>query len=236
MQHFHLDHIHLNKCDSTQKYALDYLSQDRNKEDFLISCDEQTKGRVQGSKSWDSLGNNLSFSFNANPAEPVTLTSLEMGVLLCDFFKKHYHLKPQLKWPNDLLNELNQKCGGILINNPNSNQLIVGIGINLSGNDTKLKSGYRIPAGFLFGEDIHTSKKELCYNIAMYIKNNRLKNKDIPKKWNELCGHLQKRVAIFDDTSETHGTFKGIGINGQALLLTSEGLKEFYSGSLKLMS
>ena len=234
MQHIHLNHIHLKHCESTQKYAIEELSQQKG--DFLISCDVQTKGRGQGNKTWDSLGENLSFSFNASPAEPVTLTSLEMGVLLCDFFKKHYHLKPQLKWPNDLLNELNQKCGGILINNPNRNQLIVLIGNNLNGNDKKLKSEYRIPAGFLFGESTHKSKKELCYEIVMYIKKNRLKNTDIPKEWNRLCGHMNQRVAIFDECSETHGTFIGIGINGQALLETSAGQKEFYSGSLKLMS
>ena len=228
-----MQQIHLERCKSTQNYALELLSKDHK--NFIVSCDEQTQGRGQGSKTWDALGENISFSFTALPANPITLTSLEMGVLLCQFFQEQYQVYAKLKWPNDLLNDIDQKCGGILINNPAGNMLVVGIGINLSGTNSHLTSNYKIPAGFLLGESIHLPQKELCYNIATFISNNRLASSDIIERWNRLCGHLNKRVIIFDEVSETHGTFKGVGINGQALIDTSQGLEEFYSGSLKLL-
>lgn len=225
-----MEHIHLKECESTQDFALDLL---KSKENFIISCDIQNKGRGQGGKVWDALGDCISFSFDITPAIPLSLTSLEIGVLVSKFFISHYQLSPRLKWPNDLLNEFNQKCGGILINNPSGNKMIVGIGINLSGSSNLLNSNYKIPAGFLFGETCATSKENMCYNIVQFIHQNRINASAIIQDWNKLCGHINKTVTIFDDESETHGVFKGIGVNGQAILDTKYGPVEFYSGSLK---
>lgn len=228
-----MEHIHLKECESTQDFALELLN---SKENFVISCEKQTKGRGQGTKTWDSLGNCISFSFDLKPCELISLTSLEVGVLVCMFFEKFYNITPKLKWPNDILNQENQKCGGILINNPAKSNMIAGIGINLSSNDELIIDEYKVPAGFIFSQYIEINKKQICYNIAQFIHKNRLSNLNIIDEWNSRCAHMNQTVLIFDDQQETSGIFRGIGKNGQALIEVEKDLRDFYSGSLKLLN
>jgi BirA family biotin operon repressor/biotin-[acetyl-CoA-carboxylase] ligase len=226
-----MQHIHLNDCPSTQDHLLELLSKQNG--DYLVSCDRQLSGKGQGGKSWHGLEHALSLSLTTYPSNPITLTSLEMGVLVCNFFLQEFQIKLGLKWPNDILTNNTKKCGGILINNPSGDKIIVGIGLNLFGNQKEFPNDYKIPAGFIFNETIKYNKKDLSLKLAQYICNHRLQGTQIINAWNAKCQHLNQEVIIFDELSEMHGTFNGIGSNGQALLQTSQGLKELYNGSLK---
>lgn len=228
-----MEHIHLKECESTQDFAIELL---KSKENFIISCELQTKGKGQGGKTWDALGNCVSFSFDLGPSSPISLTSLELGVLVCKFFEKFYNLTPKLKWPNDILNNSKQKCGGILINNSSQSKMIAGIGINLSSKDIELKTNYKVPAGFIFSKSFESDKETLCYNLTQFIHQNRLTDIEIINQWNNRCAHIHKKVMIFDESKEVFGTFKQVGKFGQAIIETSHGLEEFYSGSLKILS
>lgn len=228
-----MEHIHLKECESTQSIAIELLE---NQENFIVSCENQTKGRGQGVKHWDSLGNCISLSFDLKAAVTISLTSLELGILICQFFKAYYQKECILKWPNDILNNKKEKCGGILINNSAKSKMIAGIGINLSSNTFEVYNNYRIPAGFLFDKEFKSNKEAISYNIVQYIHQNRLSELDIVEKWNALCAHLNQEVIIFDEEKELKGYFKGIGKYGQAIIETSNGLVDIYSGSLKLLS
>ncbi|RLA63243.1 MAG: biotin--[acetyl-CoA-carboxylase] ligase [Epsilonproteobacteria bacterium] len=211
-------HIHLASVDSTQLYLKEHL-EDGN---ILISAEEQTHGVGRQKKKWVHQKNSLAFSFTLKPCEVPTLTPLEVSVLIAKFIKENFALKLKLKWPNDLLNEKGEKCGGILIQNIEG-RLIVGVGINLSM-ERPIEKRELYPPGYF---KIITPNKELIRDIYSFILNNRSTPDEIRDLWEEKCIHLGKQVEIDNIT----GVFEGIGEIGEALI-RSDGIIRVYSGQL----
>lgn len=227
-----IEHIHLTECDSTQLQLEKYLKDPKKKKDILISSLFQTLGRGRQGNTWTSLENSIALSFVIKPSEVLTLTSLEVGALICNFFK-NYDLK--LKWPNDLLTHDGFKCGGILCQN-SSGLILVGVGLNLGKSQRLSKS-----EEFKFGRssicDVELSKdhlKKISYDLYKYILENRMCSKSIMKVWNSKCFHLNKKVSLIDNSFSISGIFSGIGEKGEALILDSGHIKKLYSGSLYL--
>ena len=96
-----------------------------------VLAGRQTLGRGRSGRVWDSpLGGGLYYSvvlsqFGAQVAQWLPL----VGALSWVRVLEGYGLKPQLKWPNDLLLD-GQKLGGVLAEGT-SGALVLGIGINL---------------------------------------------------------------------------------------------------------
>lgn len=219
-------HEHFKEIQSTQ----DYLIESNPSESTLVSCDQQINGHGQYGRTWDSDQESLCFSFTLVANEVMTLTSLEMGYLLVNYFKENYETSLMLKWPNDVLSNDGKKVAGILINNQNSNELIIGVGLNYFSNNAQ--RNYKTPKGHIFTKTFPLFHKEESLKIYNYIKNNRLYPNDIIQNWNEKCIHLNKEVTLIETEKSTKGIFRGIGKNGEALIETSSKVLSFYSGSL----
>lgn len=219
-----MKHLHFDQIDSTQDFFIDQLKRGESIE--LVSAKRQTKGRGRSSNTWDSYDNSLAFSFQLEPANTPTLTSLEIGVLIC-LFAKESQLK--LKWPNDILTSHSQKCGGILIQIIEEKPLI-GVGLNW-GNSADNNS-YKTGKGSLTQDQLSDDDyKNLPAKIYQFILAHRLTDQEIITKWNELCAHKDQDVSIID-TIEERGIFKKIGPFGEAYLDINGHLKKFYAGSL----
>jgi BirA family biotin operon repressor/biotin-[acetyl-CoA-carboxylase] ligase len=219
-----MKHLHFEEIDSTQDYLISQLSS--GDAPHLVSAKIQTKGRGRSSNSWDSYENALAFSFKISASHTQTLTSLEMGVLICEFIEE---AGLKLKWPNDIINSKGHKCGGILIQLIDG-QPVVGIGLNWGKSPTN--DSYKTPKGSVISDTISpTDYKEIPAKIYNYILENRLSDKEIIESWNELCAHKDKLVSIIDDV-EDKGIFKKIGPFGEAYLDINGNLKKFYAGSL----
>ena len=228
-----IEHIHFQECDSTQTRLENYLKKGKYKENLLVSSLFQTLGRGRHGNTWDSVENSLAISFRIKANSVLTLTSLEIGSLLCDFFNE-YNLK--LKWPNDLLSEDGKKCGGILCQNI-SGYIHVGIGINL-GKSEKFEPSDSLKFGRSGICEINFTNeqlKETAYDLYNYILNNRLTSQNVIRKWSSHCFHLNKEVKIEDSSFSIVGEFIGIGDQGQALIKESGQIKKFFSGSLYLI-
>jgi BirA family biotin operon repressor/biotin-[acetyl-CoA-carboxylase] ligase len=225
-----LNHIHFKQLLSTQSYLIDKYTELSG--DVLVSCDEQLAGKGQYARKWDSQpgGIYISCLMDANPT--LTLSSLEMGVLLVQFFNKKYQIDLKLKWPNDILTIDGKKCAGILINNPGGEKLIVGIGVNLmAGVD---KDEYSTPIGHILKKNIEFSQKEFSLEIYKFLLKNRSSADQVICKWNEYCLHLNQKVRLIDSEQTHLGTFKGIGPMGEALIEQEGTINKFYTGSLVL--
>jgi BirA family biotin operon repressor/biotin-[acetyl-CoA-carboxylase] ligase len=222
-----MKHIHLETCDSTQKYLIE-MTKDNAVDDILVSCDYQAKGVGQRKNTWDCYKNTLCMSFVLIENEVLNLTSLEMGVLVCEFFDL------KLKWPNDILNKEGKKVGGIIINKHGDHSPVIGMGINLYADQNEILSDYEIKAGFVFNEPKNFIKKELAEELFTYIKTHRLNSTDTISKWNNYCSHMNRSVILKDEQNIIRGTFKGIGDYGQALIEYEGQTKEYYSGTLRI--
>lgn len=228
-----MQHLHFESCHSTQKYLQDLLK-DNDSNDFLVSCDFQDSGVGQKDKKWDCLNNTLCLSFNTNPNLVLNLTSLEIGIIICDFFKKELNTPLFLKWPNDILNSNGEKVGGIIINKSGDSRPIIGIGLNISSTENEKINEYEIKAGFIF-KHYDFIKKTLAESIYNFINQNRLSPQSVRTGWVESCIHINRNVSILEADNISSGLFVGIGEYGQAQLEIDKKIQEFYTGTLRFI-
>lgn len=217
-----ITHFHLNECHSTQAILKEKLSHKKN---LLVSTDFQTNGVGRQGKSWLSSDQALAMSFTLKPNETLSLTSLEVGVLVCKYFRDY---PISLKWPNDLMIH-KHKIGGILCQNI-QNTILVGLGLNLYHNSMKklyIENSF-FKASSLSKERLDISLKELSLDIYQFILNHRLTSSEVISDWQKKCEHLFLNVSLYDEQKETHGIFTGIASNGEAIINE----KRYVSGSL----
>lgn len=207
-------HFHFKKCTSTQILLEDELKEDKNQE-LLFTSEHQNSGIGQRDASWASTHESLAISFTLQPHKIITLSSLEMGVICCEYFKKNYQvLDLGLKWPNDLyIGE--KKVGGILIKMIQADMLIVGIGLNLKysiEDDNIIPKNLQSKIGYL---DIDIkNKKDFCASFYQYILEKRKNSTQIYEEWMNLCIHKDKKVY----QKELVGIFRKLGPNGEAVI------------------
>ncbi|MDC1174847.1 biotin--[acetyl-CoA-carboxylase] ligase [Bacteriovoracaceae bacterium] len=227
-----MKHVHFESCASTQTHLKSELGnpsyQDEN---IVVSTSNQTDGIGRAGNEWLNSKRSLAFSFTLSPNEEMTLTSIEIGILVCEFFKQNFHKNITLKWPNDLMITPNEKCGGIICHLINPKKLVIGIGINLLG-QMILDKNYVASSIFTKEDNLLNFEKELPPKIYQYILNNRLGPSEIIKSWEKLCCHQSSSVNIIDRTSNINGTFHGIDEKGCALIEDDGKIKKIISGSL----
>lgn len=233
-------HLHFKKCHSTQIYLKDNIDNLLTfGEKILVSTEHQTSGVGRTGNSWIQLENALAFSFTLKPAATLTLTPLEVGILISEFLEKTFKVKPLLKWPNDLMTGNNEKCGGIMMHFHKDNTVLVGVGLNLgkfSGNPTSQHFNHT-PSSLTQKTLAEDEYKKIPYALVDYIHGHRIKDEYIKNSWLALCTHKNKRVEIIESTSsKIEGEFIGLGTLGEAVIKDKSGdEKEFISGSLKIL-
>lgn len=126
------------ETNSTNTQALKWASQGAQ-EYSLVIAEAQTAGRGRNGREWFTTpGSSLAFSVIIHPSireqEKLGLFSLLGGCSVLKVLEEHYHIKTQVKWPNDVLIE-NKKTAGILAESVWQGEelqgLVLGIGINL---------------------------------------------------------------------------------------------------------
>lgn len=226
-----MENIHLKTIHSTQDYLKSLLKERsteicNNFEAILVSCDQQTKGIGRHSKMWNDHENSLALSFTIRPNLELTLTTLEISVIIALYFKSNFNILLELKWPNDIFKN-KQKVSGVLIDKV-SQHLIVGVGINLLESQEHQLSG-------VFEKLPHIDKRKWAKELYQYILTNRLTPDQTIEQWNQLCLHINKNVIISTDSEMTTGVFRGIGPHGQARVKSQQEIKELYTGSLRVI-
>ncbi len=231
--------IHFKECSSTQDYLKRHWkslkAQNPNENDFVVSTSAQPKGVGRRGNTWIHFKNNLAFSFNLGPNTEITLTSLEIGVLISLYFQQYFNTKLYLKWPNDLINQKKEKVGGILCQLLKPNIIIAGCGLNLYLEETEKENyNYKVKPGPILSQrpQISEFNKIWPLQIVEFIQQNRLHQEGIQEKWNDLCIHLNQKVKIGDQSDCKEGIFRGLGPQGEALLEEGGTLTQVISGPL----
>lgn len=161
--------IYLDEVNSTNQYCkqnLDLLA-DRT----VISANRQTAGKGRLNRAWLDLGEgNLFVSIVLKPScsfdEKFASITQYLSVVICKLLE-NYGLKPQIKWPNDVLVN-DKKIAGILSETVMQGTLfkglVLGFGINISADSEDVKKV--------------TDKKvtSLCLELSKYIDKNTFLN------------------------------------------------------------
>jgi BirA family biotin operon repressor/biotin-[acetyl-CoA-carboxylase] ligase len=135
---------HLATTTSTNQLALEAAQQGARSGVWL--ADEQTAGRGRGGHTWHSVpGDGLYVSILATPRVPLSQAihiPLATGLAAQAAVFEITGLKPDIRWPNDLLLG-RKKCGGILVESASEpaarpgaevmlHYAVIGVGINLN--------------------------------------------------------------------------------------------------------
>lgn len=136
--------IELPSCDSTNAFAKEWIhSQTEVKEGTVILTHNQTAGRGQGGTDWIAeSGKSLTFSIILKPHFLEAheswwlnaITSLAILYAVNDL-RPPLEVKPQIKWPNDLILENKKVCGILteaILMGSHLKYAIIGIGINVN--------------------------------------------------------------------------------------------------------
>ncbi len=135
--------IRLDKIESTNSYAKHSIENFADKTVITARCQSAGRGRLE--RSWVDLGEgNLFMSIVLKPDEKFSEVypniTQYLSVVLCKILET-YNLKPQIKWPNDVLIN-GKKIAGILsetvIQGGKCKGIILGIGVNLNAQSEKL--------------------------------------------------------------------------------------------------
>lgn len=129
--------IHFESVDSTNNYAKTQVDQWRTDRIYLITADEQTAGRGQFRREWQSpnCGNlyaTFGFFLGKIPDDVGGMTlDLARAAQSC---MAEYGVQAKIKWPNDLVIGEKKVAGilGELVEGPKGYFLIMGIGINVN--------------------------------------------------------------------------------------------------------
>ncbi len=125
--------LHYPVLDSTNNKAKELVLQGES-DNFVIIADEQTGGRGQQGKTWESprggLYLTLVVKWEKNFKINLTAVPLTFGELISNWCKETFGFCPQVKWPNDLYFS-GRKLSGILCEKFQSH-ILVGIGLNLN--------------------------------------------------------------------------------------------------------
>lgn len=222
-----IKHTHVNECDSTQDVLKEQLNNHSHEETILVSCENQISGRGRGENKWTSMPGTLCVSMNIHPHAVMSLTALEVSVLVAKFFESRGKFL-KLKWPNDLWDENFKKCAGILVQGKD-NIFSAGIGVNLYSTSEELGAVYNSP--------FELDKKVWALDLGTFIHDHRIVDADeLKREWSSRCGHLGKFVRITEGNEVIEGRFMGIGEFGEALLQSGDDVLRIYNGSLRPVS
>ena len=205
----------------------------------VIIAETQRAGRGRRGRQWVSPPKvNLYMSVLLRPpllpAEAAVIT-LMAGVVLCETMEEVFRLRPQMKWPNDLLLE-GRKAAGILAEMHAEQEsihfLVLGIGVNLNMSADMFPKDVRYPATSVriaLGRPV-----ERLPFVRRFLENldrgyRRLLTEGgsaVLRAWNRYCAHAQGWLEVSTVRGTVEGRFRGLDEEGSMILEVSPTRRE----------
>lgn len=238
----------LNETGSTNADAF-RLAEEGAPEGTVVLADTQRNGKGRRGRSWSSPpGVNLYCSIvlkpGVKPHEAAQLTFLS-AVAVARAVELTTTLRPEIKWPNDLLisgrkvagllNEMSAETDGI-------NFVILGIGVNLNMTAAQFPSDLRHPATSLLLETGRMVSRAR-FAVTMLMELDRLYAGFISHgfgpvrdEWRERCNANGRELAVSDAGQEVvRGMFSGIDGDGALLVRLPDGrVERILSGDVRV--
>ncbi len=222
--------------DSTQNFALK-LSQRPHENGSVIIAEKQTMGRGRLDRKWISPKGGIWLSILLKPNFEISQTSLfpmATSLALAKAIEKVLRIKPELKWPNDLMIK-GKKVAGILIDvaleSNKIDYLVIGVGINFRIQPEKIsrliKNGKKYDVDSLVKKNQEANPvvlvQQFLYELEQVynqVISNQINN--IPKEWAKRSTTIGRKVSVETNTGIVTGKATGIAKNG-ALILSNKG-------------
>lgn len=228
--------IHFEKLDSTNTYAKLHIDDLDDK--TVVSADFQSAGRGRFDRKWVDLGSeNIYMTFVLKPSDKISevysnLTQY-LSVTLCKQLE-NMDLKPQIKWPNDVLLNEKKVCGILaeaVIKVDKLKGIVLGIGVNLNASQIDVSQIDR-PAtslNLVVGQNIN-KQDFMCKLIEnFFVDYDAFLTKGfsfIRSDYERFAMFLNKNIKVSVFNIIKTGYSKGIGDDGTLILLNDSGTIE----------
>ena len=225
----------LNTVNSTNTYLAELQPQQ------ITSCvaEQQTAGRGQLDKQWQSQAGNifLSLAYPVAKTQDLTGLSLVAGLAVCAAVEQHCELKHslQLKWPNDIMANAKKLAGILIETQPSADKktAIIGVGLNIvpvSSNWISLTeiSDSKIERNIIIADIINSLQQSIQDYINAGLQ-------QFITRWNKIDYLRGKQIQLQSGQQLYSGTCQGIDDNARIVLRLESGAdKAFASASIKL--
>jgi BirA family biotin operon repressor/biotin-[acetyl-CoA-carboxylase] ligase len=226
------------------------LAEEGAEEGTTVIADAQSGGRGRRGRVWSSpAGVNLYCSVVLRPAimphEAPQLTFLS-AVAVARAIEDATELKPEIKWPNDvlidgrkvagLLNEMSAETDGI-------NFVILGMGVNLNMTSAQFPADLRTPAtSLLMAQGRPVNRAQFAARLLGEL--DRLYTDfllhgfgPVRDEWQQRCNANGREVVVSEAGVDTaRGMFHGIDGDGALLLRSPDGTVErILSGDVRVV-
>jgi len=228
--------------------VIEKLARDGVKEGAVVFAESQTKGRGRLGRAWTSpLRKGLWFSVLLRPdLRPQETTQLTVAAATALWRAIHTEtgLRPEIKWPNDLLLR-GRKVTGILTELTAEldrvKHVILGIGVDVNLNAGDFPSELRKPATSLKIESGKpVSRSDLAVEILRELDRDYARVcagdfASVADEWEEHCTTLGRHVKIQIGDRRIRGRAESLSEDGALLLRTEHGhLERIIGGDVTL--
>lgn len=230
---------------STNGYLLG-LGEEGYPEGIVAVADEQTAGRGRFSRRWEAEPlSSLLFSILLRPEflarDEVFILTFAAAVAVAEALESAAAVKPELKWPNDVLLDGRKVCGILLESNFEGDRLkflVLGAGLNVNQSEFPPELKDKATSLFLATARKH-DREELFSAIlsrfgAVY---ETLKARDfysVMKRWRDRSSMFGKKVELRVGDRVVEGILDGVSDEGAVVVRTSSGVQEFTAGEITL--
>jgi BirA family biotin operon repressor/biotin-[acetyl-CoA-carboxylase] ligase len=227
---------------------MDRLARDGLAEGMAVFAETQTRGRGRLGRHWVSpRGTGLWFSVLLRPAlrpQAATQLTIASATALCRAIHQQTGLRPDIKWPNDVLFR-GRKAAGILTEMgaelDKIKHLVIGMGVNVNLQTSdfppelrRLATSLRIEAGH------EISRPDLAAAIlreldADYARVCAGKFAEVSDEWMQQCGTIGQQVVIHLGDRKIAGRAEALDADGALLLRAQHGhLERIIGGDVTL--
>ena len=215
---------------------MDCKARDAESEGSVIFAETQTGGRGRMGRKWSSpKKKGLWLSVLLRPplaADECTQITIAAAVALVRSLKKINGVKPEIKWPNDILVN-GKKISGILTEMSSEpdhvKYVIVGIGVNVNqspddipesirpiATSLRIVSGKIVDRSQLATDILHELDKSYKKVVAREFP-------EIGEAWSSYCRTLGKRISIEIGSRKISGCAEALDETGALLVRTEHG-------------
>jgi len=240
----HLHHYY--KVGSTNLVAMEAAAA-RAPEGSVFLAEEQTAGRGRGAHAWHSARSaGLYCSLILRPTLPpseVLVLSLAAGLAVEAAVRElDPQLKPDLKWPNDLLLEGKKFCGILTEMSAEATHvrhIVVGIGVNV--NHATFPAGLQEEATSLrLVSGTEWSRVELVAGLLRSLQREYSDLLEKPgardsilRRFEERSSMVRGRTVRIDESGGFEGVSEGLDSRGFLQVRTGRGLRTVLSGTVR---
>ena len=201
-----------------------------NADHIAVCAKTQTGGHGRLGRKWISPAGNLyvSFCIRLDSLASAGNYSFLSAVALAQTLES-FGLKPQCKWPNDLLID-GKKISGILLETDGKNRLIAGIGVNLLPVSAE---NLLYPVTSLKNEGVDATPRDVLNRlIKCFEALEKQPFSAVLDEWRSRAYGLGQPATVNLPTGKMQGTFYGLDKNGVLLLKCGQQIVKITAGDV----